>query len=330
LGYNDVAPTGAQRYARARRGARAEAHNERITSMSVTRGIVCTFVFLAIAVRPLGAADAVMKYVYHPPESSLDVRYLYHWEILRTALEKTRVKWGPYAMVPSERMTEGRQAFELKKATGNLTVMYLSTTPDFEKNLIPIRIPVDRNLTGYSVFLIRKGDQKRFAAIRTLDDLRRFSYGVGLGWIDVGILRSSGLDVVTGSSYEGLFEMLAAGRFDIFLRGSIEVLDEYDQRKRALPDLAIEENLILYYPLPMYFWFSRNEAGRRLAARAEEGMRMMIADGTYDAIFDKYQRSKIERLRLRQRRIFRIENPNVGPETPFGDKRLWFDPKTYR
>jgi ABC-type amino acid transport substrate-binding protein len=300
--------------------------------MSGSRGLVSIFVLLTIAMRPLHAAntDAVMKYIYHPPESSLDVRYLYHWEILRTALEKTKAKWGPYAMVPSERMNEGRQAFELKAATGKLTVMYLSTTPDFEKNLIPIRISVDRNLTGYSVFLIRKGDQKRFAAIRTLDDLRRFSYGVGLGWIDVGILRSNGLKVVTGSSYEGLFEMLDAGRFDIFLRGAVEVLDEYDQRKRALPNLAIEENLILYYPLPMYFWFSRNEEGRRLAARAEEGMRAMIADGTYDAIFDKYQRSKIERLRLNKRKIIPIANPNVGPETPLSDKRLWFDPKTYR
>jgi hypothetical protein len=276
------------------------------------------------------AADAVMKYIFHPPESSLDVRYLYHWEILRTALEKTSAKWGPWQMVPSELMTEQRQAFELKHATGKLTVMYLSTSPDFEKNLTPVRIPVDRNLGGYSVFLIRKDDQKRFDAIRSVSDLRRFTYGVGLGWNDVDILRANRLKVVTGSSYDGLFEMLVQRRFDVFPRGAVEVLDEYDQRKAALPDLHIEENLILYYPMPMYFWFPRTDEGRRLAKRAEEGMRMMLADGTYDAVFDKYQRRKIERLRLKERRILRIANPNVGPETPFRDKRLWFDPKTYR
>jgi ABC-type amino acid transport substrate-binding protein len=271
-----------------------------------------------------------MKYIYHPPESSLDVRYLYQWEILRTALEKTAGKWGPWQMVPSELMTEQRQAFELKHATGKLTVMYLSTTPDFEKNLTPVRIPVDRNLGGYSVLLIRKEDQKRFDGIRSLSDLRRFSYGMGLGWIDVGILRTNRFNVITGSSYDGLFEMLVHRRFDVFVRASVEVLDEYDQRKEALPDLHIEDNLILYYPMPMYFWFPRTAEGRRLAARAEEGMRIMLADGTYDAVFDKYQRHKIERLRLKERRIFRIANPNVGPETPFRDKRLWFDPKTYR
>ncbi|MCU1246748.1 MAG: hypothetical protein JWN02_2658 [Acidobacteria bacterium] len=275
------------------------------------------------------AAAKPMRYVYHPPESSLDVRYLYHWQILRTALEKTSAKWGPFQMVPSEVMTERRQAFEMKSDTGKLTVMYLSTTPDFEKTLVPVRIPVDRNLGGYCVFLIRKDDSADFAAVRSLDDLREFTYGLGLGWVDVDILRANRFHVVTGSSYDGLFEMLANRRFDIFLRAAVEVLDEYDLHKKSVPNLMIEQSLVLYYPLPMYFWFPRTVEGRRLAARAEEGMRTMIADGTYDAIFDKYQRWKIERLHLKDRRIFKIDNPFVGPETPFRDKRLWFDPQTY-
>lgn len=273
---------------------------------------------------------APMNYIYHRPESALDVRYVYHWEILRTALERTKDKWGPYRMVPAEFMTEQRQTFELKHATGKLTVMYLSTTPDFEKTLIPIRIPVDKNLGGYCVFLIRKEDQARFANVQSLDDLRKFRYGLGLGWIDVGILRDSGFNVVTGSSYDGLFEMLVQKRFDVFLRAAVEVLDEYDQRRQRLPDLSIEDHILFYYPLPMYFWFPKTPEGQRLAARAEEGMRMMIADGTYDRIFDKYQRHKIMQLRLKERKQFSITNPNVGPETPFKEKRLWFDPQTYR
>jgi ABC-type amino acid transport substrate-binding protein len=275
-------------------------------------------------------AQPVMTYVYNAPESALDVRYQYHWEILRTALEKTTPKWGRYRMVKSERMTERRQALELKNATGKLTVMYLSTTPELERNLIPIHIPVDKNLGGYCVFLIRKEEQARFASVRSLADLRKFTFGLGLGWIDVDILKAAGLRVVTGSSYDVLFEMLARKRFDIFLRAAVEVLDEYDRRKSHLPDLDIEKNLILYYPLPMYFWFPKTAEGRRLATRAEAGMRMMIADGTYDRIFDKYQRHKIERLRLKSRRIIRIGNPFLGPEVPFSDKRLWFDPQTYK
>jgi ABC-type amino acid transport substrate-binding protein len=271
-----------------------------------------------------------MRYVYNGPESTRDVRYLYHWEILRTALEKTRPKWGDFLMVPSQFMTEQRQQLELKNEPGKLNVMYLGTTADFERNLVGIHVPVDKNLGGYCVFLIRDGEQARFANVRSLDDLRKFTYGLGLGWVDVGILRANHFHVVTGSSYDGLFEMLANKRFDIFLRAATEVLDEFRQQKGREKHLAIEKTILFYYPLPMYFWFPKTEEGRRLAARAEEGMRMMIADGTYDRIFDRYQRRKIEALHLKERKLFEIANPNVGPETPFADKKLWFDPKTYR
>lgn len=282
------------------------------------------------AVLSLAPAKAPMRYVYDGPESARDVRYLYHWDILRTALEKTRPKWGEYVMVASDVMTEQRQQLELKNATGKLNVMYLSTTSDFEHNLIGIHIPVDRNLGGYCVFLIRDGEQARFNNVRSLDDLRKFSYGLGLGWVDVGILQANHFQVVTGSSYDGLFEMLANRRFDIFLRAATEVLDEYEIQKGKEKHLAVEKQILFYYRLPMYFWFPKTDEGRRLAARAEEGMRMMIADGTYDRIFDRYYRRRIERLRLKGRKLFEIRNPNVGPETPVADKRLWFDPQTYR
>jgi len=296
----------------------------------------CALLAPAAALRsapaPVTAAprDGVMTYIHHPPESARDVRYLYQWEVLRTALEKTHAKWGPYRLVAGEVMTERRQAYELRNATGNLTVMYLGTTPEFERELVPVRIPVDRSLGGYCVFLVRAGEQARFDAVRTLDDLRQFTYGLGLGWIDVEILRASGFNVVTGSSYDGLFEMLVNRRFDVFLRGAVEILDEYEQRREELRDIRIEDSLLLYYPLPMYFWFAKTPEGQRLAQRAEAGLRLMLADGSYDEIFDRYQRAKIERLHLKTRKAYLIDNPFLGPETPLADRRLWFDPTTYR
>ncbi len=274
-------------------------------------------------------ADAPMRYIYNGPESNLDKRYLYHWTILKTALERTVPKYGAYVMQSAPAMTEKRQAFELKNATGQLTVMYLGTTPEMEKSLVPIRIPVDKNLGGYCIFLICKKNQRLFDSVGSLDDLRKFKYGLGQGWIDVDILQANRFRVVTASCYDCLFDMLVHERSDLALRSAVEVLDEYEERKAAMPDLGIEKNLIFYYPMPMYFWFSKTDEGRRLEARAEEGMRMMIDDGTYDKIFSEFQDSKIKRLRLKERKVFRIDNPLLGPETPFQDKKLWFDPATY-
>lgn len=270
------------------------------------------------------SADSVMRYIYDAPESARDARYAYQWEILETALRRTSARYGPFVMEPGPRMTEKRQADELLRATGKITVMYLDTTPEFERTLVPVRIPVDRSLVGYRVFLVRRADLPRFAAVRSLDDLRTFTFGVGRDWVDAGILRANGFRVVTGSSYDGLFEMLENSRFDVFSRGAGEVLDELDKREAESRVLALEPGLILAYPLPMYFWFSRTAEGERSAARVREGMISMIDDGTYDRIFMKHLGPAIERLHLRERRVFRIDNPNLGPETPFEDTRLWF------
>jgi hypothetical protein len=274
-------------------------------------------------------ADGPMRYLYNAPESGSDKRYLYHWTILKTALDKTISKYGKFTMEPSETMTEARQAYELKNATGKLSVMYLGTTPEMEKTLLPIRIPVDKNLGGYCVFLIRKENQKLFDSVSSLDDLRKFKFGLGLGWIDVDILRTNQFKVVTASCYDCLFEMVENKRSDLALRAAVEVIGEYEERKQAMPDLCIESNLVFYYPMPMYFWFSKTDEGKRLAARAEEGMRAMIEDGTFDRIFTEYQDFKITRLNLKQRKLFQIPNPFLGPETPYVDKRLWFTPESY-
>src|SRR5690242_10060769 len=93
-------------------------------------------IILVLALQSAHGAEP-MRYIYNAPESSLDKRYEYHWEILKTSLEKTNQQYGPYEMQPSVRMTEQRQAFELRNATGKLTVMYLSTTPEFERDLVP-------------------------------------------------------------------------------------------------------------------------------------------------------------------------------------------------
>jgi hypothetical protein len=94
-----------------------------------------------------------MSYIYNAPESQLDVLYLYQWEILKTALEKTKIKYGPYRKARSRPMTEKRQTFELMNSTGNITVMYLSTIPEFERKLARSGYPLIRTWAAIASFL---------------------------------------------------------------------------------------------------------------------------------------------------------------------------------
>lgn len=265
--------------------------------------------------------------VYPRSQSSSDSQYLYDYGLLRFALEKTSAKYGPYEMRASDvPMNQARAAEEIISGSGMVTIFARSTSIEHEASMLPIRIPIDKGLISYRVFLIRAEDQERFAEIQTLDQLRTFSVGSFFTWADTKILRDGGFNVVAGESYEGLFKMLSAGRFDFFSRSADEAYREYEERKDILPNLKVEDTLLLHFPTTRYFFVQRSPAGEKLAKRIEQGLNQMIKDGSFDAYFHKHKGALIERAHLKTRKVFRIGNPYLSPETPLQRRELWFDP----
>lgn len=261
-----------------------------------------------------------MRYTYYP-----DTHYNYHWELLKAALEKTKDKYGPYTIEHEIFMNERRQMLALTNE--QITVMVQAASRDFEQRFTPVRIPLDKGLLGYRVFLIDKADQPKFSTVKTLDDLRKLTVGQGVGWQDGKVWRANGFKVVEGESYEGLFSMLLSHRFDFFSRGIVEVVDEYKKHKEQMPQLHIEETICVYYPWPYYFYFPPTAYGRKLAARVQEGLLKVFADKTvFDPIFYKYQGFALKLYNLKKRKLFVLKNPLLSPETPLNDKRLWYDP----
>jgi hypothetical protein len=275
---------------------------------------------------PQTAQPHEMIYIHIGPESPEDHRYSYHWQVLQQALDKTSPKYGTYRIEPAEFMSEERQVFELLHQSGKLTVILRGDTQEYAKAFEWVRIPIDKGLLGYRVFLIRREDQPRLTHETTLDDLRNFTIGQGNGWKDIEILRANRMKVMAGGDYAGLFAMLANRRFDLFSRGVEEVLDEYSQHRQQFPSIAIEENLILYYPIARYFWFSRSDQGRELAQRVREGMMMMIEDGSFDRLFDAAHKDVFDNLHLADRRLFVLQNPLATPEPLIDDSRYWYMP----
>ncbi|WP_413559021.1 hypothetical protein [Bdellovibrio sp. HCB209] len=270
-------------------------------------------------------AFADMKFVYHAPESSHDSRYKYHWEILKNALDVTAKKYGPYTLVPSEKLSENQQLAEMKKNSPKLNVMIRETNKIYESELTSVKIPIDKNLIGYRVLLIDKKDQPALAAMKTLPQLNTVKVGQGAGWGDISILRNSGFNVVTEENYDDLFKSLSKGKFKIFPRGVVEVLEEHRKFKNKYPNLVIENHLLIYYPLPTYFWFHNSSDGRLMARRVEEGLRYIIKSGTYRKVFDKHYAKVIRELDLKNRTMIQIPNPDLPDSVPFDRKELWYN-----
>lgn len=278
----------------------------------------------------LAGAAAPMVLIYPRAESATDTQYRYDYELLRQALEATVATHGPYVLKQSAAsMNQARAADEIAVGSGLVNIFARSTTLEHEQRFLPIRIPIDKGLVSYRVFLIRHDMQPYFAAVQSLDDLRGYSVGSFPTWADTSILREGGFRVVTGDSYEGLFRMLVAKRFDFFSRSADEAYREFDERRALLPDMRVEENLLLHFPTTRLFFVQRSEEGGQLASRVEAGLNRMIKDGSFDAYFLKSKGPLIERAQLMKRRMFRIDNPFLSPEMQASRKtrpELWFDP----
>ncbi len=273
------------------------------------------------------AQTPAQHFIYPRSESAADSQYLYDYELLRLALERTRDTHGAFELRPSTvAMNQARAADEIVSGTGAVTIFARSTSIEHEQRMQPVRIPIDKGLISYRVFLVHADTRPKLQAVTTLDDLRKFSVGSFVTWADTRILRDGGFEVVTGDSYEGLFRMLVARRFDLFSRGVDEAYREYDERKEALPEMVVDDKLLLYFPTTRYFFVQRSAQGQVLANRVETGLERLIGDGSFDAHFRKHKGPLIDRANLKARRLFRIDNPFLSPQTPLHRRELWFDP----
>jgi len=271
-------------------------------------------------------ADPVMSYIYHRDEGDIDLRNQYLWRVLRSALEHTSAAYGDYVLQPSIAMHEKRRIYVLENNEAGINVSLFPAQVGLDDKLVPVRIPVDRGMLGYRVLLIRESDQGRFSDVKSLSDLKQIRFGLLSWWEDVAVMENAGLTVVSGTSYEGLFKMLTAGRFDALSRSSSEVIQEFELRSKDLPGVVIEKHLLLHYPMPAYFWFPNTEDGRYRAERVREGMTAMMQDGTLQSLFDQEFGPLIKRLDLDHRLVIELANPLLGGNDPLDDASLWYKP----
>jgi hypothetical protein len=163
-------------------------------------------------------------------------------------------------------------------------------------------------LNEYRVLLIRKEDQEKFNAVHSLDDLRKLTAGTGADWPSTDILRNNHLPVITVGNASLLFSMLAAKRFDYMSRNLSEVWGEADAFERN--GLVVESTLMLHGGVPFYFFV--NKDNKKLAERLERGLKMAIADGSFDQLFFSTPGFKrgTDEIAFAKRRVLQLRTNN--------------------
>ncbi|WP_108651771.1 type 2 periplasmic-binding domain-containing protein [Dongshaea marina] len=268
-------------------------------------------------------AVEVEKFIY--PNQPDNQRHAYMIQLLKMAVAKTESIYGPGEVLPSQKvMYEGRYLQEINHPHGGLNVIWTSTSYQKEKEMRPISIPLYRGLLGYRIALIDKSMQSRLSQVHSLCQLRDFSVGQGEHWGDVSIYEANHFKVVTNPVYPKLIEMLSDKRFSMLPLGATEIMGEYRFWKNKYPNLAIESSLLIHYPFAYYFFVNKEDKLR--AERLQKGLEIMIKDGSLNRLFQQYYGHMLHILRITQRRIFNLENPQLPETTPQHRLALWFSP----
>ena len=201
--------------------------------------------------------------------------------------------------------------------------MWALTTKEREENLLPIRIPIDRGLFGWRIFLIKESDQALFSSLESSAQLAKLRTAQGHDWPDTAILQANKFAISSSKSYEGLFDMLARNHIQYFPRSLLEAELELDAHPQQ--GLAIESQIVLHYQTALYFFVNKNNS--ELAADLEKGLRKAIADGSFKTLFEYHFRDSIRKYNLPQRRLISINNPFLPATTPLTETTLWFSPE---
>ncbi len=249
--------------------------------------------------------------IYLPRSNDREPWAPYIVELMRAALAKAPGPTPDRFHWLETHMTQDR-AFMQLRSNQRLDIYWSMTSQAREQGVQVIRIPLLKGLLGNRLLVIRPDSASRFANVRTLDDLRRnFKLGQGHDWPDTTIQKAAGLNTVTSSTYDTLYSMLQAQRFDAIPLGVNEVDDELG--KHADLNLMVEPSLALSYPAPVFFFVAPQKV--ELARRLEAGLQRMISDGSFDAMFEKRWSKTLLSKNMKNRRIFVLPNPLLSPET---------------
>jgi len=253
-----------------------------------------------------------------------DHRYIYRTELLNLALsysqtEKSSIQLVPRPDIPTARAVNLMSNYKIRG------VLSLATSVEQEEELLAIKIPIMAGILGMRVFLIHQDLQSEFSKVTNYSQFKKYVAGFGEHWGDLSILEDNGLSVMPVAKYESLFNMLEAKRFDFFPRGVNEVLIEYTKKKEVLPNLAVEQNLAIYYPYPVYYFVNKHDYD--LAGRIQYGLGQALKDGKFKRLFLLHHKDLMNQLKFSDRRIFNFQNSTLPSDAKILNKHWWLKEK---
>ena len=241
-----------------------------------------------------------------------DAHHAYKFELIEKALEITRPEYGDYLIDPYRLQPSSKRQPVMVSEGKLLNLIWASPgTHHTQGDVVAIPIDISKGALGYRVCLITSNTPP-FDNIKQLEDLRGIRIGQIKDWADTRIYQHNGIQPVSASNYEGLFEMLSFDRFDCLALGANEVMLAYRAKKTTYTSLKVDSQLLIVYKYPLYFYVSKKFTD--LAERIETGLKKLQKNGEFDQLFNKHFGNDIKALALDQRKIICLQSPYTDPK----------------
>lgn len=273
---------------------------------------------------PLPASSAQPLIVTHKlPELGSDERVLHEVEVLKLALDKTAAEFGPYELRGIPPMNRARTLVTLSHNSYPNLILQMSYEDELKEKeeLSYIPFPLDLGALSYRLCFARSELSNKTAAIINIEQLKKYTFGVGIGWSDAKILRANDLQVIESSSVTSLFRMTKAGRLDFFCRGPMELL--FEQQMEESLGLSADPHFALHYPLPKFFFTHKDN--QAALTRIQKGLEIAFSDGSFHKLWRKRHGQGISQSKLQQRHIIHLHNPLIK-HLPHNYESYLFDP----
>lgn len=202
----------------------------------------------------------------------------------------------------------------------------VASNPKFEgiEKLI-IAQPLAFGILGCRIPIYRRDQQARFQTHQS-DPFQHASIGLPSDWADVPIFQTNEYQVVTRANLQDCFEQVAIGAVDYLCLGANEVSKVFEDYRERFPELMIDTEHVLYYPMPLQFYC--HPKANVLHQKLSEALDRHARTGRLSALFEDHFGAAIKNLTLPTRHIHRLSNPMLMDQSNLTDAMspLLFNP----
>jgi ABC-type amino acid transport substrate-binding protein len=164
-----------------------------------------------------------------------------------------------------------------------------------------VDFPLRRGLLGLRVLVSRPAQAMPLSRVTELASLKRgFRMGYQRAWMDGPKLEALGFQMHFVDSYPALFDSVRRGEADYLSRGLSEVRRELNDPVNG-QGLGMVPGIALFYPIDDGFFVSNLKPAER--AVLETGLRQILRDGRYAALFQKHFGAALLQARVAERRV---------------------------